>query len=344
MNADHVHEAAAGLLAKASLPPATEIHAMQGGRNNKVFRVGTPAGPFLLKSYFHHPDDPRDRLAQEFAFLEHLARKGSRFAARPLAADPANHFGLMEFLDGVRPEIGEVDPRHIVEAIAFFLDANTEVSDEERPRIPAASESCFSISEHVAGTRRRVARLDQMLNEDDVDREAIEFVRADLMPFWNALDASVISSAGKTVDDVLPTPDRRLSPSDFGFHNSLRQSDGRLKFLDFEYAGWDDPAKLVIDFANQPDMLLPTNLERLFREAVIGDSPDPEKLRRRVTLLEPVYQTKWACICLNDFLAFGRNRHRFTDGEKADNRARRIFQLSRARTMMSRARESFLLR
>ena len=40
---------------------------------------------------------------------------------------------------------------------------------------------------------------------------------------------------------------RALSPSDFGLHNALRGQDGQLRFVDFEYFGWDDPVKLVSD-------------------------------------------------------------------------------------------------
>ena len=43
-----------------------------------------------------------------------------------------------------------------------------------------------------------------------------------------------------------------MSPSDFGFHNALATPGGRLVFIDFEYAGWDDPAKLANDFFCQP--------------------------------------------------------------------------------------------
>jgi len=328
------------LLNNAGLPPADRITAMAGGRNNKVFRVDTSAGPFLFKAYFHHPEDPRDRLAQEFAFLEHLASRKSRFAAAPIASDPARHIGLMEFLHGERPSLGEVDAHHIREAVAFFFDANRDLQESDRFGISLASEACFSVAEHVTGTRKRIARLEQMLESDDVDREAIAFVRHELLTFWETLDAAILDAAGAEVDERILEAECCLSPSDFGFHNSLRQPDGTLKFLDFEYAGWDDPAKLIIDFANQPDMILPQHLELIFREAVIAAATDPGRLRRRVELLEPVYQTKWACICLNDFLAFGRTRHRFTEGERSDHRARRIFQLSRARTMLARAQRT----
>ena len=50
---------------------------------------------------------------------------------------------------------------------------------------------------------------------------------------------------------------RALSPSDFGLHNALRTKDGQLRFIDFEYFGWDDPVKLVSDTAIQPGSSLP---------------------------------------------------------------------------------------
>ncbi len=325
------------LLQEAGMPPASAIIPMAGGRNNKVFRVETPEGSVLFKSYFHHPDDPRDRLSQEFAFLRHLEATGSRHSARPLAKIAGQHVGLMEFLGGVRPNIEEVDRGHVEEAVAFFLSANS--ANEKAGALPNASEACFSIAEHLAGTQRRTNRLDQMLIEDDVDREAAAFVADELLPLWKDLHASVAAEAKASgiLEPSLDKVQRCLSPSDFGFHNSLRQEDGRLKFLDFEYAGWDDPAKLVIDFANQPDMLLDEPLCAIFQKAVLANDPRADELSFRIRLLEPVYQVKWACICLNDFLAFGRMRHQFTEGEKSDHRARRAFQLERSRTMQARA-------
>ena len=45
---------------------------------------------------------------------------------------------------------------------------------------------------------------------------------------------------------------RVLSPSDFGFHNALRRPDGTIVFVDFEYFGWDDPAKMMADAMLHP--------------------------------------------------------------------------------------------
>ena len=54
----------------------------------------------------------------------------------------------------------------------------------------------------------------------------------------------------------LDQQDRCLSPSDFGFHNALAQGE-TVRFIDFEYAGWDDPAKTVCDFFHHPGVPVP---------------------------------------------------------------------------------------
>ena len=59
-------------------------------------------------------------------------------------------------------------------------------------------------------------------------------------------------AAKAPVEAELPVEQRTLSPSDFGFHNALRRPDGRVVFLDLEYFGWDDPAKMISDFLLHP--------------------------------------------------------------------------------------------
>ena len=51
----------------------------------------------------------------------------------------------------------------------------------------------------------------------------------------------------------IPRTQQILSPSDFGFHNVIKTKQG-LRFIDFEYFGWDDPVKLITDFIWHPAM------------------------------------------------------------------------------------------
>jgi hypothetical protein len=312
---------------------------LPGGRNNRVFRVQSAVGFHLMKQYFHHPQDPRDRLAHESAFLHHLELSGCTVAPHLFASIPADHTALLEFVEGETLSLAQIDAEGVDQAAEFFLRANTDRTGSSARLIPSASEACFSIAEHLATAQRRVDRLAQILLNDEVDVAADLFARKDIIEVWRMVRANVLAEWPQRTEReaFLPRNERCLSPSDFGFHNALRETGGRIRFLDFEYAGWDDPAKLICDFANQPDMPLPPALSSRFADVVIAAHHNPGELSRRVAALRPLYQVKWACICLNDFLDTGRQRHDFTQGCMTDNRPRRELQLRRARQMLARA-------
>lgn len=318
------------------------LEPLPGGRNNRVARlVGEGGATYLLKTYFHHPQDPRDRLATEAGFLRYLEGCGCRSAPQLHAVDALSHSALMEFVHGVPLVLASIDASDIDQATEFFLQINAARATEPARALPSASEACFSIDEHIGNTVRRVDRLGSMVVDDDLTRDAAAFVKDELAPSWREVEAGLLArwpDAG-TRRAPLAISERVLSPSDFGFHNALRETGARIRFLDFEYAGWDDPAKLICDFANQPDMLLPRALSQRFRDAVLAALPSAG-LQLRVEALDPLYQIKWACICLNDFLPAGRVRHQFTAGAAAGHERRRAFQLGRAREMLSLATSS----
>ena len=121
-----------------------------------------------------------------------------------------------------------------------------------------------------------------------------------------------------------------MSPSDFGFHNALLDSLGRLCFFDFEYAGWDDPAKLVGDFFCQVEVPVSRRFLAGFAEGIASTYPQPDALIERIQLLFPVYQLKWCCIVLNEFLPAGRARREFSEAHLCADRQPEI-QLRKAR-------------
>lgn len=332
---DAVDTIAFELARRAGLTNPRVPRALPGGRNNRVFRVDSDAGLGLLKLYFHHPDDTRDRLKHEFGFLEHLRANGSTRAATPLATAPEAFAGLMEFIEGERIGIEQVTATEIDKASAFFLEANANRASDLARSLPVASEACFSLAQHLETTQRRMDRLRHIGKDESVDIDAERFVTESLLPLWREIRLRVEGRVSDP-DAVLSPPARVLSPSDFGFHNALREPSGRLRFVDFEFAGWDDPAKLICDFKNQPDMLLERALTDRFTQVVLNSSPEPRALEERAGLLEPVYQVKWACICLNDFLDWGERRRQFTEDRMPSIETRKQ-QLAKARVMARRA-------
>ena len=326
------------LLRRAGWPGPDAVVEMSGGRNNRVFRVATQRGPCLLKRYFRESSDPRDRLSHEYGLLEACRAEGVDQVPRGIARDDEHGAALYEFVSGQRPErIGESEIR---EAAGFIEKLNAARGKKSFQSLPAAAEACFSLSSHLASVERRISRLEAMERETPVDRAAREWVQTKLAPAWGMVRESLTE---KIAGDEPLSRDRQIvSPSDFGIHNALRRADGTLVFLDFEYAGWDDPAKLVCDFANQPDHPLSPGQSDLFVARLLGWLGESHFWRSRFAALAPVYQLKWACIVLNDFLPYGCHRRSFQGIPSREVESRKEVQLAKAGEILARIHAGIL--
>ena len=328
LNGPAFRQAAANLLATAGYRTDFALHPLSGGGNNRTFRVDAGTTSLLLKAYFRHPQDPRDRLGTEFAFSTFAWQNGVRALPQPLACDCAHGLGLYEFVPGRRLLPHEVDGPAVRQAVAFFNAVNQVKHLPQAQELPPGSEACFTLAGHLHCVERRLQRLKELDDPSALGREAGQFIQHELTPAWHAVAAVVRAGIARLgLHEELAPEDRCLSPSDFGFHNALLEANGRLRFLDFEYAGWDDPAKMVCDFFCQPAVPVPADCHDLVLDAVAG------MVRERIGLLRPVYQLKWCCILLNDFLPLGGQRRSFAGGAAA-REERRDTQLRKARQVL----------
>ena len=97
---------------------------------------------------------------------------------------------------------------------------------------------------------------------------------------------------------ILKPEQQILSPSDFGFHNALRSKKKSLVFLDFEYFGWDDPIKLMCDFAFHPGMDLNQEMRKYWFQSTLKLYGD--ELLHRLNASWPLYGLCWTLISIND--------------------------------------------
>jgi hypothetical protein len=343
---DTLRPAADALLGEAGFARPARFVRIDGGGNNQVFRVECGDRRAALKAYFHHPDDHRDRLNAEYSFSELAWGHGLTGLPQPFAKDPTARLGLYEFVDGRRLAPEEVDAMAVEAALEFFASANAPALLANAGNLPVASEACFSIAEHLATVNRRLARLASLSRETTLDGEAADFLGNALHPLWRALERHVVAAAdriGIGAQDRLMDGERCISPSDFGFHNALREPCGRIRFIDFEYAGWDDPAKLVGDFFNQVAVPVPHAQFESFAGRVASLFPAPERNLARFGILLPVYSVKWIAIILNDFLPLGQLRRTFA-GTREETERRKENQLAKARAVFARLTEGGMAR
>lgn len=334
-----LEQALPNLMASVGEGTKYKVYPLSGGANNRVFRVEVNGSSALLKSYFYHPSDPRDRLGAEFAFSKFAWENGVRSLPRPLACDHQHRLGLYEFVQGRRLMPGEITKGIVAQAIAFFRELNRFRNLPGAQNLPLASEACFTISDHIRCVEGRFQRLRSVEESEKINREAYAFIRNELADAWRKVTSYVRERAqelGLALESEIALQDRRLSPSDFGFHNALLTGDNQLRFIDFEYAGWDDPAKIVCDFFCQPAVPVPLEYFNHFVEILTADLLEPEMHRQRIALLLPVYQIKWCCILLNDFLPVDSKRRRFARDamEPEQQKAEQLRKTRRALDML----------
>ena len=308
--------------------------------NNAVFRAVWAGRSYLVKQFFSHPRDQGDRYGAETAFAEFAWDHGLRTVPRLLAHCSASRLAVFEFIDGRPVRTVDIDHDLIGQAVNFLQELYAAQASDAAQQLPQAAESCFSLGQHVACVDRRIQRLAAMRPASDLDREALHMVQADLRPRWHAVREAFHQACRRSdhsLEAELGPAERCVSPSDFGFHNVLLEMGGRLRFFDFEYAGWDDPAKLLCDFRCQVELPVPPPLWQEFLGKILELLPHADRVAWRVKWLLPVYQLKWCCIVLNEFLPEGQARRRFSAVDRAGQRQPDM-QLTKARQLLEQVK------
>lgn len=311
---EKLSDQAKNLLSTAGLNPSIiSLQSCTRGGNNRTFRLETPDATYALKEYFRQENDKRDRLQSEYAFLTYANVVAPKMTPFAYAKDDNAGIALYEFIEGESLAGLCVSENDVKQAANFFCALNGRKRD--MANLPNASEACFSIQEHLNLINTRIQNLTKINIETAEDDQAQQTIQT-LSERWLDVQEDVQNGAAKyhlALNEPLALQNRCLSPSDFGFHNALRTTNGELCFLDFEYAGWDDPAKMVGDFFSQLAVPVPAEYFDLFTKSVMQSFPDAVNLEHRAQLLRKVYEVKWCCIALNVFIPVNLARRMFAN-------------------------------
>ncbi len=300
------------LLKKHGVTGVLTVIEVMGGRNNRVWQVQANGMAWIAKQYFDDPDDTRERQRTEYDFCRFMWDGGSTQVPCPLICEENMGMTLFEYIPGRKVLPGEVQFQYLLQIIDFVQAMNRQKHSRQALNLLTASESCFSISDHIQCIEARVKRLQFIREETILEREVKRFFQLTLIGCWEEHKQRVMSTVSSSaLNETLNLSERCVSPSDLGFHNALLNKEGTLKFIDFEYAGWDDPAKLSCDFFCQPEVQAPIEWFDIFVKEIMSEFPDSERHKRRAKMLLPLYQIKWACILLNEFLPVDARRRDF---------------------------------
>lgn len=303
------------------------------GRNSRIWRVLSGCRAFALKEYPSRQDDPRDRLSTEVGALQLMERYGIEPVPRVIGFDGERGYALLSWLDGT--EVLTVADADIDAAVEFLAAIHRLRTTPWAARQSYAAEACLSGSELERQIRERLERL---RSEAAAEKALLDFLNDNFegaMEHASQRARARLLAAGLNFNAELALERRTLVPSDFGFHNSLRRSDGSLAFVDFEYFGWDDPAKLTADVLLHPGWPLQPQQGTRFRWAAVQlYGKEDAQFPCRLSAYLPLFGLRWVLILLNEFIP-ERWRRRVLAGNAgiwSDAKAR---QLERARQFLS---------
>ena len=283
-----------------------EVQPIQDGRNSRVYQIEKNSYKWILKEYYQQVADPRNRLETEYNFLSFLNANSIEHVADAIAKDKENNCGLYSYLPGKQPL--NINSDLIRQACGFIQKINEHYNHPAAKKLSHASEACFSISAHLNCVQKRLNVLEKIIPIHKIEFEVIDFVQKRLVPAYNQIVGTILRNTNNEVlsEKVLDKM-RILSPSDFGFQNTLKDGN-TLNFHDFEYAGLDDPAKLICDFGCHPEIPVRDEYLKIFKDSFFLWLDDAENVIHRSEIMMPLYRLKWCCIMLNEFTSMGRAR------------------------------------
>jgi hypothetical protein len=269
------------------------VRRLTGGGNNIVYELTSATGDrYAGKVFVAANDAEHDRFKNELAAFSCAEAAGDWSLPRLLAQDQTSRSMIFDWIDGTRPQ--NMTPNRLDQFYAFFRQLKAWSTDHPDAPIGSAKEACLSIEtigDQIEARRRRL---------DGLDADLDKFLTTKFDPLCE--DLIVPLKLQPAFGDDLDRKYQILSPSDVGLHNCIETEDGKLFFVDFEYFGWDDPAKLVSDFIWHPGSAIgDENAEQIFTEAVeiFGIDPGFEERLRKIW---PLYGLRWTLIVLNPFL------------------------------------------
>src|SRR5580658_95916 len=274
-----------------------DVEPMLDGGNARLRRVrDADGGCRVVKAYAR---DGRDRARREHDALRWMRGAGVDEVPSALFVDEATEVAVLQHLEGSRPGPG-ADVDSLAERCADFVLRLAALGRTAPPgSFGLAADARIRLGDYARAVERRLTRVVQGSRANPAARELVSnevepIARTALSSF-----ARAVKTLGLDLERELPDRERIPSPSDFGLHNVLLDKHNRVWFLDFEYFGWDDPAKLMADFLHTMAHDVEPAKRSRFVELVVAGLPEGLAAASRLEAIDHLVGVEWILIVLN---------------------------------------------
>jgi len=269
---------------------------LSGGMNNKLFCLNALNKKLLLKLYV---SDDRNRLQREYSSFEYLKKEGFVDVPLTFLKDKKLNFAVYSFEEGIPKNAEDLNKKDL-EKMVDFLVRLQKLKPPTSQFLPAVM-SCFSLEEYLKKIENRVENFSKAINDPELQVGVKNFVqKTKILNFLKEKSLMVCQNIRKNkLTEVINEKDKRLSPVDFGIHNTIFKLDGNQVYVDFEYFGWDDPTEVIAFFVNHDKT---TNLsdenKKFFIETYKNKSRLPKHLIDKLDSLIVLDSLDWIGLLL----------------------------------------------
>lgn len=273
------------------------ISPVKKGRNNLVYLIKFKNKKYILKKYITKKNTTNDNFKTELKFYKIMKSLKINKVPSLISFNSKLKFIMLSHLPG--NQIKRLN-QNLIKQIIFFIFEINKIKLNKEIKYQEASDSCFSIYDYILSVDNRINKLKKISKSLNQSSLLYKFTNKKIIPMWSVIRKETYLNAKKMKINIYRKIKKNefiLSPSDFGLHNMIKNRNN-VYFYDFEYAGWDDPVKLVMDFNCQPDYDIKNNYKNKMFEIFNNN----KSYIVRYNLLIKLNRLKWTCVILNNFV------------------------------------------
>jgi len=283
---------------------------LKNGVNSNVYKVSKDKKQLILKIYPNKDFLRRDRIGNEYNFLNLLNKNGYTNIPQPIKWNFKKKWMLMTFLEG--EFVKDIKNEHYEKLINFIIEIQNLKKKTLVRTINNASEACFSLADHYKSINYRTNVLNTKIESQNSlnknNRETLALLVKKINSITELIYKNQLSDlSGSEFKNNIKTNQKILSQSDIGFHNIFENINHDLLFFDFEYSGWDDPGKLLSDLILHPDYNLPLTSYNLLDKYMYNCLLKNKYQLKRLKILLDIYRLKWVVIILNPIFQYSND-------------------------------------
>ena len=306
------------------------VHRVTGGFNNALYRVDIVGQRYACKLCV--ADECR-RAAREYAALRLLQAAGLDIAPRPLWLDdsctivpfPAVAY---RWLPG-QP----LSPSPTAQQLASLLDSfqrlhALQAGDSEEYDLPEAWSHWFDFELYLAELREFLAKYGSWLADSDPDGRNLRDRLAQLVDGCAEVVTTAAVSPGR---ESVPL---RLCRVDPNLKNTVWGGDGQVRWVDWEFSGWGDPALDLAELRWHAASVEMSEAQHAWLRDNYRRPADDHSFEKRLAMWDHLRATRWPFLILRWLWSehHGPDRVRLTRpaADLAELRARLVRFIERA--------------